>query len=80
MGFVVEAFPWRLNGAGLDSRYHPVFMPNRVEFMASAEVWDRAIYYWQRTLENKPDDLSVRQRLAKAYNQIGGLPVREQSY
>jgi len=70
MGFVVEAFPWRSMALDLT--------PDITQFYAESgriygecEVWDRAIYYWQRTLENKPDDLSVRQRLAKAYNQIG---------
>lgn len=78
MGFIEEAYPWRL--MALDAA------PNKVKFYAESgrvfsqcEDWDRAIYFCQRTLEADPEDVAVRCRLAKIYNQIGNYRAESQT-
>lgn len=77
MGFVEESYPWRL--MALDAT------PERAKFYAESgrvysqcEVWDKAIYFCQRTLEYQPDNISVRCRLAQIYNQVGSYRQESQ--
>lgn len=70
MGFVEEAYPWR------SMAFDPA--PNSAKFYAASgraycqcELWDQAIYFCQKTLEHQPNNVSVRQRLAKVYHQLG---------
>jgi len=78
MGFVEESYPWR--SMALDET------PNAAQFYAESgrvysqcEVWDRAIYFCQRTLEHAPDNVTVRHRLAKIYNQTGNYRQESQT-
>ncbi len=70
MGFVEEAYPWR--SMAFDAA------PNNAKFYSASgraycqcKLWDRAVYFCQKSLEYHPDNVSARQRLAKAYSELG---------
>ncbi len=70
MGFVEESYPWR------SMAFDPA--PDSAKFYATSgraycqcKLWERAIYFCEKTLEHQPNNFSARQRLAKAYNELG---------
>ena len=78
MGFVEESYPWR--SMALDAE------PNSAKFYAESgriysqcEVWDKAIYFCQRTLDYQPDSVRTRRLLAKIYNQMGNYRLESQT-
>ena len=77
MGFVEESYPWR--SMALDQRPDvSKFYTESARVYSQCEVWDKALYFCQRTLEKEPDNTSIRYRLAKIYNQMGNYRQESQ--